>query len=65
MKLKAQIQDEVSNAMRARKIYKEKNDNEAVAYFTGVIHALRWVQYPRDDYSSLVADEELKTEARN
>lgn len=65
MKLKAQIKDEMNRVQRGRNIYKSKKDKESVAYLTGVLNALDWVQLSRDDRSTLVADEELKTEARN
>lgn len=65
MKLKAQIKDEMNRVQRGRNIYKSKEDKEHVAYLTGVLNALDWVQLSRDDRSTFVADEELKTEARN
>lgn len=65
MKLKAQIKDEMNRVQRGRNIYKSKKDKESVAYLTGVLNALDWVQLSRDDRSTLVADEELKTEAQN
>lgn len=65
MKLKAQIKDEMNRVQRERNIYKSKEDKERVAYLTGVLNALDWVQLSRDDRSTFVEDEELKTEARN
>ena len=65
MKLKAQIKDEMYRVQRGRNIYKSKEDKERVAYLTGVLNALDWVQLSRDDNTTFVADEELKTEAQN
>lgn len=65
MKLKAQIKDEMNRVLRGRNIYQKIGDKEHFAYLTGVLNALDWVQLSRDDRSTFVEDEELKTEARN
>lgn len=65
MKLKAQIKDEMNRVRCAKSIYQNKGDTEYVSYFTGVLNALDWVQLSRDDTTTFVEDEELKTEARN
>lgn len=65
MKLKAQIKDEMNRIRRAKNIYKNKGDTEYVAYLTGILNALDWVQEPRDDNTTFVGDDELKTVAQN
>lgn len=65
MKLKAQIKDEMNRVRLAKSIYQNKGDTEYVAYFTGILNALDWVQLSRDDTTTFIEDEELKTEARN
>lgn len=65
MKLKAQIKDEMNRVRRGRNIYQKIGDKEHFAYLTGVLNALDWVQFSRDDTTTFVEDEELKIVVQN